>query len=108
MSDALVYKMGRLRKSLLQTCDEWCEVLWVPMGEMLEEFQVILSGITNCLSMTKGKIEVRVQAGVKKKKSVEGASTPSSQLLVVNILGSVTFSVLNDFQDNTEAFKIDK
>ena len=46
--------------------------------------------------------------GLKKKKSVEGASTPSSQLLVAKILGSVTFSVLNDFQDNTEVFKIDK
>lgn len=44
----------------------------------------------------------------KKPQSVEEASTPSSQLLVVKILGSVTFSVLNDFQDNTEAFKINK
>lgn len=48
------------------------------MGEVLEEFQVVSSCRTNCLSMTKGEIEEFRQGFKKKKpqkKSVEGANT---------------------------------
>lgn len=53
-------------------------MLWAPMGEVLEEFQVVSSCRTNCLSMTKGEIEEFRQGFKKKKpqkKSVEGANT---------------------------------
>lgn len=44
--------------------DERCEVLCVPSGERQDQFPSSSSSITNNLSMTKEKREIRVQTGL--------------------------------------------
>lgn len=58
MTNVLVYRIGTIRTSLLWI--QRCEGLWTLWGGGLGEFQVVLSYITSCFSMTKGDTEVRV------------------------------------------------
>lgn len=66
MPDALAYEVGRVGMSALSLTRD-VEALWTTTSEMLEQLQGVLSCITNCLSMTKGKIKVRLQTVLKKK-----------------------------------------